>query len=1327
MSKPTPQHTARILDPMTMPLYGKRLIEASAGTGKTYTISGLYLRLLLGIDEHAALRTEDKALTPEPAELGQALSCEQILVVTFTNAATEELRDRIRKRINLAHQKFMGLTVSDPFIEHLYNLVPNSERMQALRRLDLALKSLDEAAIFTIHSFCQRMLSDLAFESNLLFESEFTLDDSEFLHHAVRDFWREACYSQPLYVAQIVQQAFGEPSKLVQQLRPLLGNSQAKANVSPVSFSKLVDQLNQCLSRLRIRWPRERDATLERLKDLPLNASRFGKKADNYPKLDAVFDQLDNWCTGPLRLPDTKALDNLRLDDLRLNKGGVTPTPQQAPLLAHIQELANLIGQIGPSFLLSALDGIGSRFRAQKHSRNVLSPDDLLSTLCRALEDDSSKELSRSIVKRFPVALIDEFQDTDPYQFNIFNQIYSQAKPEQHGLLMIGDPKQAIYAFRGADIYTYIHARQNTRDHYSLDTNYRSTNAMVNAVNQVFTLQTDPFISQQIPFVEVKAAALSNKQIIDCSSKTDPSAMRIRLLAEDPDKGLNKSTARAQLAFDAANEIATLLNQAERGQCQIQKQQSNGSAASGTKLLARDICVLVRDRNEAGYIRQALSERNIGSVFLSRESVFNTLEAKELALILKAMAMPKDERALRSAMATELLGYQAHEIMRFNIDEETRQTYLEMFHYLNQLWLNRGIMPALMQLAKQTQLINRLLLQHQNNQAPTSNASANNENSVLNTLMMTQSTGSGERRLTDFRHLSELLQNKATELDGINALLNWFEQSLLKPSPLDEQQLRLESEQNLVQVVTIHKSKGLEYPICFVPFISLARDSRRKPTPMLYHETIDEQETLVWDVAQSNDGWAKAKQEILAEDLRLLYVALTRPVYRCYLYIANHSKKLKAGISSQLCETAIGYLLGIQDKQCDYAELNLMAQKLASQATSVAQIEPSNFHVVAFESLQQEESKEACQPQTLQRQHNTPWRVGSYSGLVKNLGHEKVKPGADDESYAVSENHSPNSVVASTPQPEIASHTGGSPKQDHENAGLDDEDNLNRFNFERGANAGSFMHLVLELIDFQEAETDLSRHLPDAMLKYGVDQSWLEVLHAWYIDILATPLAQHLASQPKISLDKSNQKQAIPLSLAALSESNKFVEMEFYLPVKALHAERLNQLLAQFGYSHDLDFSSLQGMLKGFIDLSFYHQGQYFIADYKSNHLGDSFASYQQHDLHLAIRSHRYDLQYILYTLAMHRFLRQRLPNYDYQKHIGGCYYLFLRGMSASAPQNGIYFDKPPQALILALDELFEQGTCSLIPSASEANHDDKNDQPQSEPKNTTSQLELGL
>jgi exodeoxyribonuclease V beta subunit len=596
-------------------------------------------------------------------------------------------------------------------------------------------------------------------------------------------------------------------------------------------------------------------------------------------------------------------------------------------------------------------------------------------------------------------------------------------------------------------------------------------------------------------------------------------------------------------------------------------------------------------------------------------------------------------------------------------------------------------MPTLLNFASETQLIHRYLSQSLTSEAIDVDDHYISIDSNFNDADEDNSAdlkASGERRLTDFRHLAELLQQKATELDGSSALINWYEQQLIGNNGGDEQQLRLESEQNLVQIVTIHKSKGLEYPVCFVPFVSLARGNKKRPAPMMYHKN----EQLIWDIDATDEGWEQLKQETLAEDLRLLYVALTRPVYVCYLYIANQSRQLKAGISSQLHETGIGYLLGITDKKTDFALIQARVNAIATLPAMSVQCLTSDIDDSVLADIN--DNNDALMAKKVTRAKSLAWRVGSYSGLVKHLPHERVAPGADDEDFS-------DELIQLQLQDDVIT-----------------EPVLDRFSFERGANAGSFMHLVLELFDFTQADNELPPALAKAMKQYGFDETlWQQPLTTWYQQILTAPLfIPPSFSAPLItasasedaSLSVVDNSQAQPTSSLALSQlgmQQKMVEMEFYLPISTLPAAKLNHLLQQYGYVGGLDFDTLKGMLKGFIDLTFEHQGQFYIADYKSNHLGDKYSDYTHSAMAKAIDSHRYNLQYILYTLALHRYLSLRLPDYNYQQHIGGCYYLFLRGMHPQHPGAGVFYDKPPQALIEQLDRLFSDQTDNRAPEAS--------------------------
>ncbi|MCL2918842.1 exodeoxyribonuclease V subunit beta [Shewanella litorisediminis] len=1213
--------TSTPLDAFTLPFSGARLIEASAGTGKTYTIANLYLRLLLGIGEQRPFKVEE------------------ILVVTFTNAATSELRDRIRRRIQDGFRLCLGEPSEDSFLTRLLEAI--SDRQLALRQLDLALKTLDEAAIYTIHGFCQRVLSDMAFESALLFESEFTLDDSELLAMAAADFWRAHCYPLSADIAALIQEKFASPKALERELKSLLGARDAAVDIRVDDFNELASGFSARIARLRLAWQRQAEETLAALSQLPLNGVSYGKAADGFPKLRNHWDAMEAWVLRGDGMPPEKSMQALAYGNIKLNKGGQLPAPEALSLLVHIEALLQAQENLLPAFLVLARDEIRERFDTLKAERNLMAPDDLLKHLAKALgvhgassdcgpvsdiDRDIALRLSREVASRFPMALIDEFQDTDPLQFAIFSALYRQ-QPKAQGLLMIGDPKQAIYAFRGGDIHTYLGARRAASAHYSLGTNYRSSSAMVKAVNAVFSARERVFLSDEIPFEAVEASDKGTKRLL-IDGKPQGPALEIALLGEDPDKGLNKQTARTLLAEDAAAHIGQLLSLAAEGRAVLTDRQR--------PLLAKDIAVLVRDRNEAAFIKDALTRRNIGAVFLSRDNVFATKEASELLHVLAALAQPRDEKRLRAAMATRLMGWNLSQIAAFNQDEDARRQALECFERWHQRWQRQGVMPALMAFADDTRLLQRL----------------GGENDA-------------DRRLTDFRHLCELLEQAAASLDGISALVGWFEQALLDPGSDEAMQLRLESEQNLVQIVTIHKSKGLEYGLCYIPFLSLARDSRGKPSPLLYHKD----ERLVWDLLQSDDGVECFDTEHLGEDLRLLYVALTRPVYGCRLGLANHSRMLKAGISSEVHKTALGFVLGIDSKDCDFAALRQAAERVCSHANGsdiMGVVDIIQNDLTPLESAEPP-SEVPPSPRTPNRIGEESWRVGSYSALIaQGAGHTEhhgdalwanteitmpAIPGAADESFSPQELplHGEESEPELTPA-------------------------LSRFSFPRGANAGSFMHQVLELIRFDAVAQTLPEVLPDAMAHFGIETLWQPVLEAWYEDLMQAQLD-----------DGSSQ-----FSLGALAPANLLVEMEFYLPVSRLKPGALGDLLALYGYRSDFGFDTLNGMLKGFIDLCFSHNGRFYIADYKSNHLGDTLGHYHRDAMHSAIQDHHYDLQYLLYTLALHRLLRSRLAHYDYDKDIGGCFYLFLRGMSASVPGSGVFFDKPPKLLIEALDALFE-------------------------------------
>lgn len=1197
------------LEPLKMPLNGLNLIEASAGTGKTYTITTLYLRLLLGL--------------ANPPKVTDGLSVDQILVVTFTEAATEEIRDRVRRRLNEAKEAIFLRDVvgfkTDSVLAGLIGQLPDPEL--AYKRLDAAVKMMDEAAIFTIHGFCQRMLKQHAFESGSLFDNEFILDEREYLEKSIKDFWRCTVYPLSGTLLSLFLQCWGSPKVLLAELQSLL-NKHSYTLIPEISEQTLVAQVEQYArlsGEVKAGWIQHSIPAM--INESMLLKSRKPAKAD-YLEAFTGFCQSDE-------LEFAKGKDSWELWSEEsiikaTKKGKVSP---EHPIFAQFSQLAELKDQIKTNvhafYKQKAFNQVKTNLAAEKRSNQKISPDDLLVNLAAAFEtEDKGAVLAQKIVKQFPVAMIDEFQDTDPQQYSIFNTIYGQAVETDKTMIMIGDPKQAIYGFRGADIFTYIQAKEDVSPecHYTLDTNWRSSSALIEAVNGLFAASDDPFIyKDSIPFYAVNAADKADKTPLKIDNDESDAALVVWQLKTDDDLPISKGNAIELLATRTANEIATLLNKAQDGQAVI------GERA----VVAGDICVLVRDRNEADSMRQALTQAGVSSVYLSRQSVFETPLAFEFYLLLLAIYEEKNERAIRAALITPFFNYSINELWSLTQDEQKWQTILDQFADLHHIWLRHGVMAVLQHLLVRNDLACRWKEKH-----PTP-----------------------ERMLTDIRHIGELLQQKSMELDGVHRLLGWFHEQLV--AARDEgkvQQLRLEDDSNLVQIVTMHASKGLEYNIVFLPFICGYRAAKSA----IFHD----KRGLVIDFANDEQHLQQADKERLAEDLRLLYVALTRGVYRCYLGVFN--LKVGNGKASHLQQTALGYLLF---QSCGDINNQVIETRLVELKEQLQ--DRHEGHICLLETVTQDIDRVMAIATTDEAAEFTfnvfsgsieyDWKVTSYSALANGVASVHVLPGSTDEGELADVDLSPQFDMAQI------------------------DEQLSCFTFPKGSNPGSCLHEILESIDFTQFIVGQSdrKAIDEKFKKFGIEEHWGEMTEQWMVSLLNTPLNDE------------------GLRLNQIGEQQRLVEMEFYLPMATIKARQINDVLSEH-LKRRIDvfeFMPVQGILKGYIDLIVHWQGQYFVVDYKSNYLGMEYSDYTGEALEAAMSSHHYHLQYLLYSLALHRYLKQRLPNYDYNTHFGGNYYLFLRGMEQSNSQfEGVYFSRPEWTLIEKLDAIFADKTLAEQP-----------------------------
>ncbi|MHC8304064.1 exodeoxyribonuclease V subunit beta [Pseudomonas sp. PB3P13] len=1207
---------------LAFPLRGSQLIEASAGTGKTFTISALYLRLVLG---HGG----------EISGFGRELLPPQILVVTFTDAATKELRERIRTRLAEAARYFRDETPApDALIADLREEYPSEQWSGCANRLDIAAQWMDEAAVSTIHSWCQRMLREHAFDSGSLFTQTLETDHSDLLGEVLRDYWRLHCYPMQGDALNWVRTNWGGPAALLPRVRGLFASQrdsiEGKGPVDLITESLL--ERSAALLDLKMPWRQWADELLA------ICYAGVESKSVDARKMQARyfepwFEKMKAWAedesielldigTGFTRLTPKGMAEAWKKGDVPIHPG----LEAMAGLKASLEGLPSPDAVV----LEHAARWVGARFEAEKRRRAEMGFDDMLLRLDAALQSEGGERLATLIREQFPVALIDEFQDTDPVQYRIFETIYRiEDNNPECGLFLIGDPKQAIYAFRGADIHTYLRARLATAGRlHTLGTNFRSSHGMVSAVNHVFQraewresgrgafLFREKSGDNPVPFLPV--ASQGRKEFLSVHGQVPPALNIWHLSADQPMSG---SGYRQQMAATCASQITALLNGGQQGAAGFMR---DGKDFKG--LLPADIAILVRDGKEAQAVRAELSDRGVRSVYLSdKDSVFAAQEAHDLLAWLKACAEPDIERTLRAALACITLDLSLTELERLNQDELAWEARVMQFRGYRELWRKQGVLPMLRRLLHDFRLPQTLIAR-----------------------------SDGERVLTNLLHLSELLQQAAAELDGEQALIRYFSEHLaLSGQAGEEQILRLESDEQLVKVVTIHKSKGLEYPLVFLPFICSAKPVDGSHLPLHYH---DENGKPQITLKPTPELIVLADNERLAEDLRLLYVALTRAQHACWLGVTD----LKRGNNnnSVLHLSALGYLLGGGAPLAESAGLKRWLEDLQQDCPAVVYDEvpeptaeqyhpaPNNARLLA--------------PLIPTRKASENWWIASYSAL--RIG-DNLSVGSDEapENPQAQKLFDDERLDPEAPREVVA---GGA--------------DIHRF--PRGPSPGTFLHGLLEWAG-DEGFTATPQAIEDAIARRCNRrgwEGWISTLTDWLQHLLKTPLP--------VGADQA------PVIFERLTEYR--VEMEFWFASHTVDVLKLDELVCKHTHNGVARVAAepvmLNGMFKGFIDLIFEHDGRYYVADYKSNWLGVDDGAYTEQAMEQSILDNRYDLQYVLYLLALHRQLKARLADYDYDydRHIGGAVYLFLRG--TRSPRQGVYFARPPRTLIERLDRLFQ-------------------------------------
>ncbi|MFZ0613392.1 MAG: UvrD-helicase domain-containing protein, partial [Desulfobacterales bacterium] len=813
-------------DPNTAPLSGTTLIEASAGTGKTYTIAGLFVRLILEHD----------------------LAVDQILVVTYTTAATEELKTRIRSKLIQTRQAMLRGQSEDPFIGGLISasLDPGA----AAARLDGVLADFDRAAIVTIHGFCQRLLHEHAFETGTLYDAELMTDPTIYTREAAEDFWRRNIYDAAPELAGflLAEKKVGGPEVFY---RLMVNAGIPDLEILPELAQPPLTGLDEyrCLCRrLAEKWPDARTQVGELLADPALNATIYGSlKTDRHAtglrprdiRIAALTESMDRLCAADAAgFPLFGGFEKFsRAGLLRATKKTCTtpahPFFDLCDRLRAVHEALKAEMERYFMYLKGAfLHYARAALTEKKKRHNRLFYEDLLLSVRDALQAQrpGSDELIRSVRRRFKAVLVDEFQDTDAVQYEIFSRLFGRPPAI---LFLIGDPKQSIYGFRGADIFSYMAAAEQAAARCTLSENWRSGPGMIAAVNTLFSRVSRPFVYEEIGFAAARAGA--GREIAPAG---DEPALTLWYLPSLQDKTVAKSAATHRIAAAVGDEIARL------------------TTTGAAPLPPADIAVLVRTNRQARQVKESLARRRIPSVLYAAGNIFETPEAGEILRVLTGVLDHGREDRFRAALATDMLGVAAVEIDSAAAGERHLENRRSRFREYAHEWSRYGFMRMLRWLMAREGVRPRLL-----------------------------AYPDGDRRLTNLLHLAEILhQQSVREQAGRAGLLKWLADQLDPETPRsDDHQLRLESDARAVRIVTTHRSKGLEYPVVFCPFgwegseITAARD-------IICHEKGPPRRRVL-DLGSEQLARRRrlAQQEMLAENLRLLYVALTRAKNRCYL------------------------------------------------------------------------------------------------------------------------------------------------------------------------------------------------------------------------------------------------------------------------------------------------------------------------------------------------------------------------------------------------------------------------------------------------------------
>ena len=1176
------------------------LIEASAGTGKTYTLENLVVRLL---------------------KERQDIAIENILMVTFTEKATSELKTRIQEKL----------------LEEIRSAGDGKDDGTIAQKIRNTLDAFDSASIYTIHGFCHTVLKDFAFENGSLFQNE-VVDDAPIFDTLIKEQMRKIwpqIYGR--HLPEMLQIA-GFNSRKDQFLslvvniarrvfRPSVGDE-----IKPETQDRSIEQIRSEI----IRQVMELKSLIgvspgfsEGFNQLNINArtkkslmEKMVIPLETY--LAQVHESSFTWVDlleliGRIQKAKSSGRQgiNCLVPEKWLKAGdNIQVCPNLVAIAQRLEALAGVLVQLKYYLAINAVKQLQTDAARVKRQNGWLSYDDMLSQVASALHGDRRSGLIQTLRTKYKIAFVDEFQDTDPVQWWIFKRLFLShcAGVPQNLLFLIGDPKQAIYSFRGADVYAYLEARNEMErlaesggaKLYSLATNWRSKPELVAAFNALFCHDGwfppyDQAGSFEIGYQSVESPSETDLPVTVAADHTQRPVLNI----VDLRRAASPRQAKPVLARFIAREVRYLV---DRGGIEIQHK--NGQPRP---LDFGDICLLVRGKPDASFLEPELTNLSIPYSFYKKPGLFLSDEALHLSLVCHAVFDPGNTPDVKKALLTPFFAYTPSDLFAY----ET----LPVSHPLKQLLFDWNELAR----SRRWGLLFQSLM----------------EDSGL--LFREAESRDWDRKYTNYRQIFEHLEAVAyrNNLDfrGLSALLDSYRKQTIGAED-DADIHQIETEEKKVQIMTMHVSKGLQFPVVFIA------GGLTQPFADDYHVFHDYDSTnpaagsrKVIDLAKTY-GKEQHDREKNDEDKRLYYVALTRSQFKLYLpfypatsrygWMGPVCRFLSEGIASAFPQADDNPALGWLDPDARAAPGPDNAGDMGQEFGSDDAVDKDHPLLPANHNYQ-----------------SRSIMLESFSSLQARLHHglEQPLPPLEERGFQVDREKDKEDDERFA---DFDSEIIRSVQPDDEMPG--------------GADIGSMFHDILETIDFEAVAQNPGdllerKETGDVIVKtmdaYRVEGRWRPQVCRIIANVLMTPIS---------AVEDS-------FVLGQLKKKDRIHEVEFYFPF----AFQVDEPLKIPGCDIVV---GRRCFIRGFVDLVFRHNGKFFIADWKSNRLA---GGYGRNALDDCMNAAGYHLQYKLYTVAVLRWLKQAFGNrFDADSQFGGVFYFFLRGMGTENG-DGVYFVSPSE------------------------------------------------